>query len=264
MRPVLKWVGGKTQILTEVLETFPAEITGDYYEPFVGGASVLIAVLPRCQGRVYASDANPRLIELYLKIQTDPEGLIAELEALQGDTSEETYYARRQDFNSREPKDEKTPALLVYLNKVGFRGLYREGPSGFNVPYGHPRVPPVLCSPDNIRELSRAFQGVEFRHESYEFALARTKPGDFVYADPPYAPETATSFTNYVRGEFNHAFLFGRLEALPCSWVMSNARVPLVTTRFPDAREIEVRRAIHSKNPGARAMEVLVRSRAGT
>ena len=253
--PVLKWVGGKTQILHEVLAEFPETIDGDYYEPFVGGASVLLAVLPRVKGRVYASDANKNLIELYEKIQRDPEGLIGELEELGKDTTADRFYERREMFN-KTPR----PALFIYRNKVGFRGLYREGPRGFNVPYGHPKTPPALCDPENLREVSRAFQRVEFRHEGYEKALERTRPQDFVYADPPYAPETATSFTGYLRGQFDHEEFFKRMKALGCTWVMSNARVPLVMREFPHAREIEVRRAIHSKNPGARAMEVLVRT----
>jgi len=259
MKPILKWVGGKTQILPQVLEEFPEEIHGDYYEPFVGGASVLLAAIPRVHGHVYASDVNPALIALYEKIKNDPEGLIHELKELQKDTSEATYYARRGEFN-----ETGSPSLLVYLNKVGFRGLYREGPNGFNVPYGHPKTPPALCDPENVRAVSRAIQNVTFRCESYEQALERTQPGDFVYADPPYAPETLTSFTSYVRGEFDHVEFFRRIKVLGCSWVMSNARVPLVTNEFPYVREIEVRRAIHSKNPGARTMEVLVRSRVDT
>jgi DNA adenine methylase len=256
MKPILKWVGGKTQILSQVLEEFPDEIQGDYYEPFVGGASVLLATIPRVCGRVYASDVNPNLIAVYEKIKNEPEKLIRELEELQNDMSEATYYARRQKFN-----ESAEPSLFIYLNKVGFRGLYREGPNGFNVPYGHPKSPPALCDPENVRAVSRAIQNVTFRCESYEQAMERMRPCDFVYADPPYVPETMTSFTGYVRGEFNHVEFFKRLKALKCSWVMSNARVPLVMQEFPGAREIEARRAIHSKNPGARTMEVLVRNR---
>lgn len=257
MKPILKWAGGKTQILQQVLDEFPSEITGDYYEPFVGGASVLLAVTPRVRGCIYASDVNPRLIALYEKIKNEPEELIRELDELQKDTSEATYYARRQEFNTA-----ATPALFVYLNKVGFRGLYREGPNGFNVPYGHPKTPPALCDPVNVRAVSRAIQNVTFRCESYEKALARVQPGDFVYMDPPYVPETLTSFTSYVRGEFHHVEFFEKVKGLKCVWVMSNSRVPLVLNEFPGAREVEVRRAIHSKNPGAKTLEVLVQSRA--
>ena len=253
MKPVLKWVGGKTQILDRILSEFPVEITGDYYEPFVGGASVLLAVLPRIKGRVYASDVNPHLVELYLQIQRDPEGLIKELGELEKDQTEQTYYMRRDEFNKS-----PSPSLLVYLNKVGFRGLYREGPRGFNVPYGHPRVSVKLCDPENVRDVSRAVQRVEFRHEGYEKALERATPADFVYMDPPYVPETRQSFTGYVRGEFDHEAFFARVRALQCLWVMSNSGAPLVRSEFPGAQDVDARRSIHSKNPGTRTIEVVI------
>lgn len=255
VRPILKWVGGKTQILQQVLDQFPAEIEGDYYEPFVGGASVLLAVLPRVKGRVYASDANKNLIELYTKVQKDPEGLIRELEELEKDQTEQRYYEVRDEFNKK-----PSPSLFVFLNKLGFRGLYREGPNGFNVPYGHPRAHVSLCDPENLRQVSRAFQRVEFRHESYEQALARVTPKDFVYMDPPYVPETKTSFTGYVRGEFNHEEFFTRVKNLTSPWVMSNSGSDLVRREFTTGLvDVDARRAIHSKNPGARTVEVLVK-----
>jgi DNA adenine methylase len=255
VRPILKWVGGKTQILDKVLEQFPTEIEGDYYEPFVGGASVLLAVLPRVKGRAYASDLNKNLIELYTKIQRDPEGLIRELEELEKDQTEQRYYEIRDLFNNN-----PTPAFLIYLNKLGFRGLYREGPKGFNVPYGHPRAKVSLCDPENVRQVSHALQSVEFRHEPYEQALARVTPRDFVYMDPPYVPETKTSFTGYVRGEFDHEAFFTRVKSLTSPWVMSNSGAELVRREFPTGlTDVDARRAIHSKNPGARTVEVLVK-----
>ena len=254
MKPVLKWVGGKTQILDEVLSQFPSKIQEDYYEPFIGGASVLLAVIPRVEGVVYASDLNQNLIELYKKIQTDPEGLIRELEGLQGDVTEETYYKRRDEYNVR-----PTPALLVYLNKVGFRGIYREGPNGFNVPYGHMKNP-SLMDPDNIRNVSRAIQKVVFTHQSYEKALETSTENDFIYMDPPYVPENATSFTGYTRKEFNHEEFFKYVKALKSKWVMSNSNMKLVRDFFNGYKAVEVsaKRAIHSKDPSVRTTEVII------
>jgi len=250
---ILKWVGGKTQILDKVLDKFPSEIQGDYYEPFIGGGSVLFATIPRVKGRVYASDINPHLIEVYRKVQSDPEGLIKELDDLQGDVSEVTYYSRRNEFNAR-----PTPALFIYLNKVCFRGLYREGPNGFNVPYGHPKTPPKLCDPQEVRRLSNLFQNVTFTCESYEGPLTRATPNDFVYTDPPYVPETETSFTGYVRGGFHHETFFETLKACRARWVMSNSDTALVRANFEHVTDVPARRAIHSKNPGSRTIEVLV------
>ena len=255
-KPVLKWVGGKTQIIHKVLSNFPDEILGDYYEPFIGGGSVLLSVIPRVKGKIYASDLNPHLIEMYKKIQNDPEGLITELSILQNDTTEETYYNRRNQYNSFQ-----TPALFIYLNKVGFRGLYREGPKGFNVPYGHMKNP-TLMDPDNIRRVSLAIQNVEFSCLSYEKALNKTTINDFVYMDPPYVPENATSFTAYTRKEFNHKEFFDKIKTLESRWVMSNSSVLFVHEAFKDFKieEIPARRAIHSKDPSTMTTEVIIKN----
>ena len=255
MRPVLKWVGGKTQLLEPVLSHFPDHID-DYYEPFVGGASVLLAVIPRVKGTVRASDINPHLIALYKQIQSDPEGLIADLRELAKDTTEATYYKRRDEFN-RQPR----PALFVYLNKVGFRGMYREGPNGFNVPFGH-YTGPTVCDAENIRRVSELFKSVEFSCQSCDDILGRCGPSDFVYVDPPYAPETATSFTQYTAESFNHKKFFDNLKKCPAKWVMSNSNTPLIRQEFegyPTA-ELEARRAINSKNPAATTTELIIKN----
>jgi len=254
MKPVLKWVGGKTQLLEHLLSEFPEHIN-DYYEPFVGGASVLLAVIPRVKGTVRASDLNPHLIALYKQIQSDPEGLITELQQLERDTSERTYYAHRDEFN-RAPR----PALFVYLNKVGFRGMYREGPNGFNVPFGH-YARPAVCDAENIRKVSRILGPVEFTCQSYDDVLGRCGPSDFVYVDPPYAPETATSFTQYTAESFNHRKFFNNLKNCSADWVMSNSDTPLVREEFSGFPivEVEARRSINSKNPGARTTELIIK-----
>jgi DNA adenine methylase len=256
MRPVLKWVGGKTQILEQVLSEFPEHIN-DYYEPFVGGASVLLAVIPRVKGTVRASDINPHLIALYKQIQSNPEALIKQLRHLEKDTTEDTYYKRRAEFNTS-----PSPALFVYLNKVGFRGMYREGPYGFNVPYGHYQKPPV-CDAENIRNVSRLLKSVEFTCESCDDVLGRCGPSDFVYVDPPYAPETATSFTQYTAESFNHKKFFDNLKSCPANWVMSNSNTPLVRQEFEGypTVEVEARRAINSKNPGAKTTELIIKKK---
>jgi DNA adenine methylase len=255
MRPVLKWVGGKTQLLEQVLSEFPEHID-DYYEPFVGGASVLLSVIPRVKGIARASDINPHLIALYHRIQSDPEGLIAELRELEKDTTEATYYRRRDEFN-RSPR----PALFVYLNKVGFRGMYREGPSGFNVPFGH-YANPTVCDPENIRKFSKLVESVEFSCQSYDDALRGCGPSDFVYVDPPYAPETATSFTKYTAESFDHKKFFNILKSSPSRWVMSNSNTDLVRGEFETYQTVEVsaRRAINARNPAARTTELIIKN----
>lgn len=256
LKPFLKWVGGKTQILPIVLNTFPEQIT-NYHEPFLGGGSVLLATLPRVSGSVFASDLNPHLIALYTMVRDHPEELIAELEVLKEDTTEDTYYDRRAAFNTM-----PTPALFMYLNKVCFRGVYREGPKGFNVPFGHMNSPGIFDA-DHVRSVSRAIQRVVFTCQGFDESLLTVKAGDFVYLDPPYAPVDEKSFVGYTSKGFpveQHQQLFDQTRALPCPWVMSNADVPAVRVAFDgyNITPLTARRAINSKNPGSQAGEVLI------
>lgn len=272
MKPLLKWVGGKTQILDTLLPLIPATLE-TYYEPFVGGGSVLLAVLAsRSPTRVYASDVNPALINVYQCVQSAPEAVSVCLRILEderGEDPEAFYYRMRDLSNSLPPAGPQHAALFLYLNKTCFRGVYREGPRGFNVPYGHYKSV-ELPSLETLLEMAKVLAPVVFSCESFETVLPRVKAGDFVYVDPPYAPETATSFVGYVAGGFSlHEALFTGLKALPCPFLMSNSDVPLVREAFPDPNyktcEVLARRAIHSKDPSARTMEVLItRSSEGT
>lgn len=263
MKPFLKWVGGKTQMLQKVLDKFPSDIN-NYHEPFVGGGSVLLGLLASrtIQGAVYASDINPHLIALYIQVQSDPDKLIRELKLLCADLSEERYYKVRTEFNQ-----EPTPARFLYLNKTGFRGLYREGPNGYNVPFGHNKAPGVY-DPDNLRAISRLIKNVVFRCQTFTESLGWVKdPNDFVYMDPPYAPENATSFVTYTKSGFDkdeHETLFRLAQSLTCPFLMSNSNVTLVRDAFPEPQfttEIVVaRRAINSRDPSAQTNEVLIHS----
>lgn len=264
MKPLLKWVGGKTQILPQVLAEFPRSMNS-YHEPFLGGGSVLLGVLSSdidIQGIIHASDVNPHLINVYTAIRDTPDELIACLHKLETTAEPEAYYYEvRNRFNTNEPKHgPQHAALFIYLNKMGFRGVYREGPNGFNVPYGHYKSP-FRTPADEILAISPLLQKVQFHCQSFEASLGAVTRGDFVYLDPPYAPQTATSFVGYVAGGFNkHAELFEAIKLLPCGFVMSNADMPLVRDSFAGytIKSITCRRAIHSRDPASTAQEVLI------
>jgi DNA adenine methylase len=304
VKPILKWVGGKTQIIDEVLTAFPATIAGDYYEPFLGGGSVLLALLSyvragriRVAGRVYASDANANLIAFYKNIQRDPAGLIAAAQELAAEfvackgtvvnrkaataaeaaTSPESYYFWiRARFNAL-PAAERTSvaasAMLLFLNKTCFRGIYREGPRGFNVPFGNYKNPTIVDA-DHIMAVADLVRDVVFTHADFATPLTAVKSGDFVYMDPPYAPETDTSFVGYTADGFGadvHAALFAACAGMRgrgVDFVMSNAAVKMVVDAFPapayDTKRIVCRRAINSKKPDATATEVLITNRLAT
>jgi DNA adenine methylase len=303
-KPLLKWLGGKTQIIDDVLAGFPREIN-NYYEPFLGGGSVLIAFLKNVKdggkkltGNVYASDFNSDLISFYKNIQSRCEDFIVELKKLcdefasiqdgggcevvnrnaanieEAMTSQESYYYwTRAKFNGLANAEErKTPlaaAMLLFINKTCFRGVYREGPNGFNVPFGHNKNPGIIDE-ENIRFVSALIKDVVFTHSSFKSNpyLGMARMGDFVYLDPPYAPETEKSFVGYTKDGFDlecHKELFKMCHDMTEKRVrilLSNADVKLVRDAFPlpvyTTRVISCRRAIHSKEPDSRTNEVLI------
>jgi DNA adenine methylase len=296
-KPFLKWVGGKTQILQEVLETFPSSIK-NYHEPFLGGGSVLLGLLSSSSitvsGKIYASDLNPHLIGLYRNVQSQPENLIMEVQKIVDDfsrcekdgvvnrtastledalTSPESYYFWvRSQFNAlttEEKSSVRGSAMLLFMNKTCFRGVYREGPRGFNVPFGNYKNPCVVDA-EHIRTVSVLVRNVVFTAQPFTDSLATIRRGDFVYMDPPYAPENETSFVSYTAHGFSredHDSLFTQCHTLVkkgATFVMSNADVGLVRDAFPlpnyETRVLSCRRAIHSKNPEARTNEVLISS----
>lgn len=300
IRPFLKWVGGKSQIIDQVMELFPREIR-NYHEPFLGGGSVLLALLSYIRegaisisGKIYASDLNANLINLYKSIQSHPHELIDEVNKIIAEFSRATaggvvnrspktleealtspesyYYWIRSRFNALSPADKMTvaaAAMMLFMNKTCFRGVYREGPRGFNVPYGNYTNPGILDE-DHIHAISAAIRGVVFTVAPFADSLVRVEPGDFVYLDPPYAPETGTSFVGYTAdgfGEDNHRNLFricGELNGRGIKTLMSNADVSLVKDAFPsptyETKIIVCRRAINSKKPDAKTNEVLIRN----
>jgi DNA adenine methylase len=294
MKPFMKWVGGKTQIIHDVIELFPTTIH-NYHEPFLGGGSVLLALLTykangniKISGTIYASDLNSNLIGLYKNIQSNPDELIYEVKKISDEfskckgtkvnrkassieeaTSPESYYFWiRTKFNSL-PKENRTSlvasAMLLFMNKTCFRGVYREGPNGFNVPYGNYKTPTILDE-THIRNVSLLIKEVVFTHCSFSDAFLKITTNDFVYLDPPYAPENDKSFVSYTSDGFNldnHKLLFNKCKTFEnIKMLMSNADVKLVKDAFPSptytTKIISCRRAIHSKTPETRTNEVLI------
>ena len=299
VKPFLKWVGGKTQIIHDVLALFPKQIH-NYHEPFLGGGSVLLALLSdksiTVSGRIYASDINPHLIAIYKNIQHHPEQLIEEVKKLtdayakcsgtvvnrkpatieEAMTSPESYYFWiRSRFNTMTRNTEhisilasiQASAMLLFLNKTCFRGLYREGPRGFNVPFGNYKNPTIIDE-THIREVSALIRDVIFTCEPYVNSLVRISgnpEGDFVYLDPPYAPENSTSFVSYTADGFSledHKILFSICDKTEARMLMSNSDVALVNEAFAGPqytkKTISCRRSINSKSPESRTNEVLI------
>ena len=294
VKPFLKWVGGKTQILEHVLALVPKEMV-NYREPFLGGGSVLLAVLTHVRsgaiqisGGVHASDLNSNLISLYKNIQNRPEELIAEVKKLAAEfakatgttverkpttaeqalSSPESYYFWiRSTFNALPQDARASPAasaMLLFMNKTCFRGVYREGPNGFNVPYGNYKDPSILDA-EHIRRVSQLIQGVTFTAQPFTESLDACVAGDFVYLDPPYAGDSFVSYTKDGFGPDNHRRLFelcGGLREKGVKMLLSNADVKVVKDAFPSpayvTKIVSCKRSINSRKPDARANEVLI------
>lgn len=290
-KPVIKWVGGKTQLLDKLIPKIPYQMN-NYHEIFLGGGSVLFALLTlQSQGKIkikehiYAYDINENLINMYKHIQNDKDELFECIQKYlqfydsimqqKGDKKPKTlqeamsskesyYYWIREQYNHMESNNVERSALFMFLNKTCFRGLYREGPHGFNVPYGHYKKTPSIITKKELDNVSNLIQHVEFVHCGFDESMKNIKKGDFAYFDPPYAPETSKSFVGYVSDGFDlsmHESLFNKIKSMKnVKFILSNAKVDLVTKSFEDysCEDVKARRAINSKNPEATTTEVII------
>ncbi len=225
LRPFLKWVGGKRQLLP-VLRRFYPEPAGRYFEPFLGSGAVFFDLTSR--GRLNGhgavlSDDNADLIACYRRIGRSVGDVIASLEQLAADHAargrdcylqvrDEHFNPRRAAWRERGADLDDYPAdlaaMLIYLNRTGYNGLFRLNASGeFNVPPGRYDRPKVLDRA-LLTQVSQilAAPGVAIEHAAFDRVLATAQAGDFVYFDPPYAPLTATAnFRGYTGRGFSHA-----------------------------------------------------------
>tara|TARA_E500000178_G_C17006449_1_gene748335 strand:- start:108 stop:1142 length:1035 start_codon:yes stop_codon:yes gene_type:complete len=298
-KPILKWVGGKTQIIDKLIMDFPVEIN-NYREIFLGGGSVLLALLCyvksgviKIQGNIYAYDLNEPLIYTYKNIQTHHNELYDVIQTLITDfkdcgngevnrnpiniteakiAKENYYYWIRSKYNKLCLTDKKSllsSAMFIFLNKTCFRGIYRMGPKGFNVPYGHYNNPEII-NKEHLEQIHNLIQNVVFEYCDFNRSLTSVQPNDFVYLDPPYAPETNSSFVGYTENGFNienHKNLFKLIHILTDTnkkIMLSNADVNLVRENFTNEKyeiiSVLCKRSIHPKNPNAKTKEVIIKN----
>lgn len=202
--PVLKWVGGKRQLLPALSALLPDKIAS-YCEPFVGGGALLFHLQPQT---AYVNDINAELIGVYRTIRENVDALIEELKGYKNEA--DFFYAVRNWDRDRARydalSDVRKAARVLYLNKTCFNGLYRVNNAGeFNSPFGAYRKPNIVNEPV-LRAVSAYFNAADVRFScaDYADALADVKSGAFVYLDPPYDPVSQTSsFTGYARGGFS-------------------------------------------------------------
>jgi DNA adenine methylase len=157
--------------------------------------------------------------------------------------------------------------MFVFLNKTCFRGVYREGPRGFNVPYGHYKNPEII-NKDHLTEIHCLIKDVIFASSDFDASSKEIVDGDFVYLDPPYAPETINSFVSYTKNGFDedqHTKLFQLCDNLTerhIKLLMNNSNVQLIKNHFLNVKytinTLTCKRAINSKNPNAKTCEVII------
>ena len=309
IKPFIKWVGGKTQIIKPIISKFPIKVN-NYYEPFLGGGSVLIELIKMLEedkiiieGNINVSDINNTLIITYQMIKKNPNELLLNLNKLTKNYSnasikkiyegkrpkntiapslklakqqgkEELYYYYRNKFNKLKIKQKfksndklKLASLFIFLNKTGFRGLYRETNNKFNVPYGNYKKPKIYDS-NNIIQLSKLFNEYDIHFKNCDFYdISETiQSNDFIYLDSPYYPENEKSFVKYVSKGFTLEHhnklkqLCDIISVKQANFLQSNSCTKYILASYKDYNisQIECKRSINSKQPDSKTMEVLI------
>ncbi len=267
MKPIVKWAGGKTKLLPELLARVPDAI-GTYVEPFAGGAALFFALADaaalgqkrRRFERAILADKNADLVACYRAVRDDVEAVISALAPFKYDR--ELYYeVRAQD--PQKMSDVARAARLLFLNRTCYNGLWRVNSKGrFNVPFGK-YTNPRISDPESLREASQLLKGVEIVHGDFATVTAGLGRGDFVYFDPPYVPVSRTAdFTAYAADRFGaeeQSRLRDLLLALrkkKIAAMLSNADTPETRALYADLH-VEVVRAPRSiSRDGAKRSDI--------
>ena len=274
MKPVIKWVGGKTQLLKELKEIIIPALKEDsyYYEPFCGGAALALDLEHK---NTILNDLNSELINMYKVIRDNSEELIAELKRFQNSHNAEFYYhIRNLDRTDALSKmsDVVKAARTIYLNKTCFNGLYRVNSKGqFNSPIGRTSSgkTPDIVQEDLIREMSKFLKTVQFHNGDYRESLVYAKNGDVVFFDPPYDQDESISSEGFV-GYQKEGWTKKDLEELKTvcdelsirgvKVVLTNNDTEFVRKLFTgyNFREVEVKRSINRDGNKRKGKELII------
>lgn len=267
--PFVKWAGGKRQLLDRIKERMPQKYN-NYIEPFVGGGAVLFGLQPQS---AIINDINSSLINLYRTIAEKPQELVEWVHRLDSDMWEDGkayYYAQRERYNDKlmqEEYDVELAALLLFINKHCFNGLYRVNGKGlFNVPYNNSRR--ASMEEENLLAVSAYLKQVEIRQGDFEEACREAAEGDFVFFDSPYAPLNPTSFESYTKEGFDvesHrrlANLYDELTARGCFCMLTNHNTEFINELYGDKGYrmdvVNVKRMINSDATKRTGQEIII------
>lgn len=266
MKPILKWAGGKRQIIDKLTSGMPIKYER-YFEPFVGGGAMLFHLKP---DKAEISDINCELINCYKVVKNNLYELIDSLKVFKNDV-EYFYEVRSWDVSNNKPI--QRAARLIYLNKTCFNGLYRENSKGkFNVPYGKYKSPKIIDD-DNLKAVSEYFNKSEIGISccSYTESIKNVKKGDFIYFDPPYHPLKSDSFTMYSKTGFSEsdqkelAKTFKDLSNIGAYVMASNSNTEFINKLYDgfNKETLTANRAINSKGDGRKnkqEIEIIIRN----
>lgn len=265
--PIVKWVGGKRQLMFELLKNMPKDYNR-YFEPFIGGGALFFELQPN---NAYISDMNEELINLYQVVRDNVDELITDLQ--KHDISKEYFMEIRNIDRTEEYQnwsDIKKASRFIYLNRTCFNGMYRVNSKGeFNVPFGHYKNPRILDE-NNLINCSHLLQRTEIKQADFSEILKKVKKGDFVYFDPPYVPLSETSsFTSYTKDGFDIDMQFklrdvcDELHSMGVKFLLSNSDTKLVNELYEnyDTKKVFASRQINANADGrGKITEVLVRN----
>ena len=263
--PVVKWVGGKRQLLKDIEQHIPTTYSR-YFEPFLGGGAVLFHLQPK---NAVVNDQNSELINLYSMIKDFPEELIADLK--QHENEEDYFYnIRSLDREQFEQLSNiKKASRIIFLNKTCFNGLFRVNSSGeFNTPFGRYKNPNII-NEVTIKAISNYFidNNIKILNCDYQKSLFNIRKGAFIYFDPPYDPiSDSSSFTGYTKNGFNR----GEQERLKevcdtynskgIKFLLSNSSTDFIKNLYKDynIHTVSAKRNINSKGDGRGCVQELL------
>lgn len=260
-KPILKWAGGKTQMLGDLLPKVPTSYNR-YIEPFIGGGAMFFALNPN---DAVIADSNPELINMYKQVADNVDAVISYLQKYEN-TQEMFYRVRALEWEGL--PEAEAAARTIYLNKTCFNGLYRVNKKGqFNVPFGKYKAP-KFCDVEALYAASEALQKANIVYGDYLSVLKEyARPGDFVFLDPPYLPISEyADFKRYTKEQFyeeDHVELAKevfRLQELGCYVILTNSNHPLVHELYKpfNIEVIQTKRYISCSGSNRKGEDVIV------
>lgn len=270
LQPILKWAGGKRQLLHYIREHYPKNYN-TYFEPFLGAGAVLFDLQPK---KAIVNDINSELINIY-KIIKNEETVHKLIEILSVYENDEKLFYNIRNLDRLPIYKYLDPTIkasrVIFLNKTCYNGLYRVNKKGqFNVPFGKYKNPNIV-NKNAILKMHNYFNSsdITFLNSDFTYVLSKAKKGDFIYLDPPYDPVNESSFTSYDNNDFDredqkrlhHTFV--SLDKKGCKVLLSNSSTRYIAELYKNYRIIEVpaKRSINS-NPQKRGnvLEVLIKN----